>query len=145
LSLEEIGETAGESAKTVQRYIWLSRLSDQLLEMVDNKKIGIVQAVDLSFLSEDSQQLVWVALDELKTGILAAQSAKLKECDKNGELTFPMVKLILEQEKPVQRKVVIKSDRISNYFPESYSQEEIEKVIYKLLDDWKSGRKESQK
>jgi ParB family chromosome partitioning protein len=145
LSLEEIGETAGESAKTVQRYIWLSRLSDQLLEMVDNKKIGIVQAVDLSFLNEDSQQLVWVALDELKTGISAAQSARLKECDKNGELTFPMVKLILEQEKPVQRKVVIKSDRISNYFPESYSQEEIEKVIYKLLDDWKSGRKESQK
>ena len=57
LTLGELGEAAGESAKTVQRYIWISRLADELLDMVDTKKIGIIQAVDLSFLSEDAQQL----------------------------------------------------------------------------------------
>lgn len=60
LTLGELGEAAGESAKTVQRYIWISRLSDSLLDMVDAKKIGIMQAVDLSFLSEDAQQWVLV-------------------------------------------------------------------------------------
>lgn len=56
-TLDEVGEAAGESGKTVQRYIWLARLSDELLELVDRKKIGLVQGVDISFLSEDAQQM----------------------------------------------------------------------------------------
>ena len=62
LTLDEIGEKAGESGKTVQRYIWLSRLSDELLELVDNKKIGFMQGVDISFLTEEQQQWVLVIL-----------------------------------------------------------------------------------
>ena len=61
--LDEVGEAAGESGKTVQRYIWLARLSDELLELVDRKKIGLVQGVDISFLSEDAQQWVLVILE----------------------------------------------------------------------------------
>ncbi len=63
-TLDEVGEAAGESGKTVQRYIWLARLSDELLELVDRKKIGLVQGVDISFLSEDAQQWVLVILEE---------------------------------------------------------------------------------
>lgn len=140
LSLEELGDASGESAKTVQRYIWLSRLSDSLLDMVDGKKIGIMQAVDLSFLNEDAQQWVWVVMEEGKSTITTAQSATLKEYGKKGELTFPMVKLILEKEKTAERKVVIKSDRISSYFPDSYSREQIEDIIYQLLDNWKNAQ-----
>jgi ParB family chromosome partitioning protein len=140
LSLEELGDASGESAKTVQRYIWLSRLSDSLLDMVDGKKIGIMQAVDLSFLNEDAQQWVWGVMEEGKSTITTAQSATLKEYGKKGELTFPMVKLILEKEKTAERKVVIKSDRISSYFPDSYSREQIEDIIYQLLDNWKNAQ-----
>ena len=138
LTLGELGEAAGESAKTVQRYIWISRLSDSLLDMVDAKKIGIMQAVDVSFLSEDAQQWVLVAIQETNVVITTQQSAMLKESDKKGELTFPMVRMMLEKEKTVERKVVIKTERINNYFPATYSREQIENIIYQLLENWKS-------
>ena len=138
LTLEELGENAGESAKTVQRYIWISRLSEPLLDMVDLGKIGIMQAVDISFLSEDAQQWVLVAIQDTNAAITKQQSALLKESDKKGELTFPMVRLLLEKEKPVDRKVIIKNDCINSYFPDIYSTEDIEKIIFQLLDNWKN-------
>ena len=138
LTLEELGEAAGESAKTVQRYIWISRLSEPLLDMVDAGKIGIMQSVDLSFLSEDAQQWVLVAIQDTNAVISKQQSAMLKESDKKGELTFPMVRMLLEKEKPVERKVVIKTERINSYFPDTYSTDDIEKIIFQLLDNWKN-------
>lgn len=135
-SLNEVGEAAGESGKTVQRYIWLARLSDELLEMVDKKKIGLVQGVDISFLTEQAQEWVQVILEEIGTNISTTQSAKLKEYGKKGELTMPMVRLILTEEKPKERKVTLKAEKISRYFPEEYSESEIENVIIELLEEW---------
>ena len=136
--LDEVGETAGESAKTVQRYIYLARLSDALLDMVDKKRIGIVQGVELSFLTEQQQEWVQVVLEETGVIISTAQASKLKEHGKSDELTLPMVRLILTESKPRERKVTIKADKISRYFPEDYSNEQIENVIYQLLDEWNS-------
>ncbi len=93
-SLDEVGEAAGESGKTVQRYIWLVRLSDELLDMVDKKKIGLVQGVDISFLTEQAQEWVQVILEETGASISTTQSSKLKEYGKNGELTLPMVIIV---------------------------------------------------
>ena len=135
-SLDEVGEAAGESGKTVQRYIWLSRLSDELLEMVDKKKIGLVQGVDISFLTEQAQEWVQAIMEETGTNISTVQSAKLKEYGKKGELTMPMVRLILTEEKPKERKVTLKAEKISRYFPEEYSESEIENVIIELLEEW---------
>lgn len=135
-SLDEVGEAAGESGKTVQRYIWLSRLSDELLEMVDKKKIGLVQGVDISFLTEQAQEWVQVIMEETGVNISTTQSAKLKEYGKKGELTMPIVSLILTEEKPRERKVTLKAEKISRYFPEEYSESEIEKVIIELLEAW---------
>ena len=135
-SLDEVGEAAGESGKTVQRYIWLSRLSDELLEMVDKKKIGLVQGVDISFLTEQAQEWVQAIMEETGTNISTVQSAKLKEYGKKGELPMPMVRLILTEEKPRERKVTLKAEKISRYFPEEYSESEIEKVIIELLEAW---------
>ena len=135
-TLDEVGEAAGESGKTGQRYIWLARLSDELLELVDRKKIGLVQGVDISFLSEDAQQWVLVILEESGANISTVQSAKLKEYGKSGELTLPMVRLILTEEKPKERKVTIKSEKISQFFSEEYSSEEIEGIILQLLEEW---------
>jgi hypothetical protein len=138
LTLDELGGATGESAKTVQRYIWISRLSELLFDMVDSGKIGIMQAVDISFLSEDAQQWVLVAIQDTNAVITKQQSAMLKESDKKGELTFPMVRMLLEKEKPVERKVVIKTERINSYFPDTYSTDDIEKIIFQLLDNWKN-------
>ncbi len=137
-ALEEVGETAGESRKTVQRYVWLARLSDGLLEMVDRKKIGIVQGVDISFLDKEAQGWVLATLEATGISMTAAQASKLKEHGKAGELTLPMVRLILSEEKPKERKVTIKGDNIKKYFPDDYSNNDIEEVIIQLLEDWKN-------
>ena len=137
-TLDKVGETAGENAKKVQRYIWLSRLSDELLSMVDKKKLGFSQGVDISFLSETEQQWVQVILEERGCNISTLQSGKLKEYGKNGELTFAMVRLILTEEKTKTRKITLKADKISQYFDEGCSSEEIENIIIRLLDEWKN-------
>lgn len=135
-TLEEVGEAAGENAKKVQRYIWLSRLSEELLAMVDHKKIGFSQGVDLSFLPEEAQQWVQVILEEQGCTISTAQSAKIKEYGKSGELTLAMVRLILTEEKTKERRVTLKADKISRYFEEECSSEEIEDIIIRLLEEW---------
>lgn len=136
-TLDEVREAAGENAKKVQRYIWLSRLSDELLEMVDTNKLGFSQGVDISFLSEEAQQWVEVIIEEQGCNVSTVQSGKLKEYGKSGELTLAMVRLILTEEKPKERKVTLKADKISKYFSDSYSNEEIENIIISLLDKWR--------
>lgn len=136
-TLDEVGEAAGENAKKVQRYIWLARLSDELLDMVDTKKLGFSQGVDISFLSEEAQQWVEVIIEEQRCSVSTVQSGKLKEYGKSGELTLAMVRLILTEEKPKERKFTMKSDKIGRYFSDSYSNEEIEDIILSLLDKWK--------
>ena len=115
-TLDEVGEAAGENAKKVQRYIWLARLSEELLEMVDTKKLGFSQGVDISFLSEEAQQWVEVIIEEQGCNVSTVQSGKLKEYGKSGELTLAMVRLILTEEKPKERKFTMKSDKIGKYF-----------------------------
>lgn len=136
-TLDEVGEAAGENAKKVQRYIWLSRLSDELLAMVDGKKLGFSQGVDISFLAEEAQQWVQAVIEEKGCNVSMAQSAKIKEYGKTGELTLAMVRLILTEEKPKERKVTLKADKIREYFAEDCSSEEIEGIIIQLLDEWK--------
>ena len=136
-TLDEVGEAARENAKKVQRYIWLSRLSDELLEMVDSRKLGFSQGVDISFLPEEAQQWVEVIIEEQGCNVSTVQSGKLKEYGKSGELTLAMVRLILTEEKSKERKVTLKADKISKYFSDSYSNEEIENIIISLLDKWR--------
>lgn len=137
-TLDKVGEAAGENAKKVQRYIWLSRLSDELLAMVDKKKLGFSQGVDISFLSEIEQQWVQVILEEQGCNASTVQSRKLKEYGKNGELTFAMVRLILTEKKTKTRKVTLKADKISRCFDDGCSNDEIENTILRLLEEWKN-------
>ena len=115
-TLDEVGEAAGENAKKVQRYIWLSRLTERLLALVDSKKLGFSQGVDISFLTEEAQQWVQAAIEEKGCNISMAQSAKIKEYGKIGELTLAMVRLILTEEKPKERKITINQTRLANIF-----------------------------
>ena len=81
-----------------------------------------------------------VFLEETGAAISTSQSSKLKEYGKNGELTLPMVRLILTEERQKERKVTIKADKISRYFTEDYSSEDIENIIYQLLEEWNTGK-----
>ena len=103
----------------------------------NRKKMGFSQGVDISFLSEEAQQWVEVIIEEKGCNVSTVQSGKLKEYGKNGELTLAMVRLILTEEKPKERKVTLKADKISKYFAEDYSSEDIENIIIQLLDEWK--------
>ena len=143
-TLDQVGEAAGENAKKVQRYLWLSKLSDPLLQLVDEKRLGLSQGVDLSFLSEKSQQLVAEAIEQSKCTVSMGQSAKLKEYEKRNELTSTVVRLILEEKNVHKRKVTLKMDKLSQYFSESYSNEEIENIILNLLDEWKKTQEDKQ-
>lgn len=140
-SLDELGNAAGESGKTVQRYLWLSNLNDGLMEMVDSRKIGMAQGIDLSFLSEEAQGWVLEIMNDGKCSMSMAQSAKIKELYKTEELTKAAIRLVLEDIKPKPRKFVLKAEKIAEYFPDNISEEEIEETILELLEEWKSARK----
>ncbi len=141
LTLDAIGEVSGESGKTIQRYIWLSRLSSELLEMVDRKKIPLMVGVEISFLSTQEQEYLHELLKEdAGISITRSQAQHLKECSQTGELSEEKIKAILLKGKTKREKFVIKSDRLSEYFDNDISNEEIEKIIFQLLDDWKKKR-----
>lgn len=139
-SFEEIGDTAGESGRTVQRFIRLSYLSDELLELVDVGKIGIVQGVDISFLCEEYQSYVLNAVIETGVNMSKEQAVKIKEYGQNGKLIPEMVALILTEKKPKKRTFSIKGEKLNEYFSDEYSDIEIEQIILELLDNWKKGR-----
>ncbi len=138
-TLEQLGDIAGESGKTVQRYIWLSRLLDPLLEFVDTKKLSLSAGVDISFLHEKEQKWIEEFIRENGVVISTAQSAKLKEYSGRYELTKAMMELILSEEKPTPRRFVMKHDRLTEFFPDDVTDEDIENTIIRLLEEWKSN------
>ena len=139
-SLLTMGEESGESAKVIQRFIWLSRLSDELLKFVDEKFLGFTQGVDISFLKKKEQEWIYAVIEKLHINISTKQSGELKKASQSGSLTEAKVWEILSPvtENKKKRKVTIKSERLDTYFPDNYSEEDIEKVIITLLDKWKA-------
>ena len=137
LSLAELGEQSGESAKTIQRYIYLARLNDGLLKLVDDGKVGMMPGVDLSFLSEEQQQWVLDVLMESGVSISGQQARFLKDNAKNGDLTEKMVKMLFSLVRPKPRSVTLKPNRLNQYFDENWNNDEIEELICRLLEEWK--------
>lgn len=137
-SYDQIGEAAGDSAKTVQRYIALSNLSDELLERVDSKQIPIRAGIELSFLPEIEQAWVEEELSQTTAIMTPSKAAIIRDLYKSRELTLATIRLILASEKPAPRKITIKADRLSQFFPNYMSEQEIEETIYRLLEEWKS-------
>ncbi|MBR1670525.1 MAG: ParB/RepB/Spo0J family partition protein [Butyrivibrio sp.] len=136
-TLEEISEDAGESAKTVQRYIALSKLTDGLLAMVDEKKLAIRAGVELSYLKDKEQEWVETIMNEEEVLVSPDQASKIRNYSQNKELTKGLVHEILSEEKSKPRKVSLKTETINQYFDDDYSSEEIEETIIRLLEEWK--------
>ena len=132
-----VGKEAGDSGRKVQRYIRLTELLPELLEMVDDGKVKFIPAVSLSFLSKEEQSWVFKCMLENSISVSGAMAETMKKHSEDGKLTELAVQLILCEEKKDTGKVTIPANKISRYFPKDYSRQQIEQVIFELLEDWK--------
>ena len=144
-SVEMVGESVGESYKQVQRYIRLTELIDPLLDMVDEKKLPLNAAVELSYLGTKAQADVVEAIEKHETVPSIEQSAKIRRFCKDGKVNPDVIDSIMQEEKPEKLKVVLKEDRLREYFPKSYSQKQIEETIMKLIKQWARRRSEPER
>lgn len=134
-----VGKEAGDSGRKVQRYIRLTELLPELLEMVDNGKIKFIPAVSLSYLTKEEQSWVFKCITENCISVSGAMADAMKKHSEEGKLTELAVQLILCEEKKDTGKVTLSANKISRYFPKEYSKQQIEQVIFELLEDWKKN------
>ncbi|HAB60268.1 MAG TPA: chromosome partitioning protein ParB [Lachnospiraceae bacterium] len=136
-----IAENTGESGRTIQRYIRLTYLINELLELVDQKKLTFGAGVDLSYLKEEEQVWILEYIQANEAYPTPQQSDQLKQYSSQEKLTADIVQLLLENHKPVPRKVVIKQDRLAGYFEKEYTSKQIEEIIFQLLDEWSNKQR----
>lgn len=133
---EIIGEQTGESYKQIQRYIRLTHLIPDILEMVDNKNIAFNAAVEISYLSEKEQELLHDNMDVNECSPSLSQAKRLKKYSQEGKLTEDVIDAIMTEEKETDTKLVLKGDTIKKYFPKEYTPMQMQQVITKLLENW---------
>ena len=134
LSIEQVAEGTGEGYKTVQRFIRLTNLIPELLDLVDEKKISFNPAVELSYLDEAQQRDFLQAMDETQNAPSLSQAQRMKKLAQEGKFTYEVAFAIMgEAKKDELDKVVIKNDTLKKYFPRSYTPRQMEDVIIKLL------------
>lgn len=142
---EKVAGGTGDSARTVQRFIRLTQLEQPLLDMVDEKKIAMNPAVELSYLKPDEQKQLLEAIDLEQSTPSLSQAQRMKKFSQEGRLTFDVLDAILsEEKKPPETHITLTSDKISKYFPKSFTPEQMEKTIIKLLEKWCRSRQQSQ-
>ena len=136
-SREIIAEEARESQDQVRRYVRLTELIPELLNLVDEEKIKLRPAVEISYLTRDEQVDLLDAIDCLQATPSHAQAIRMKELSQKGELTADEINNILEEEKPNQKEQIrFKYDKVKSYFPKGYSIEQMQNVIEKLLENY---------
>ena len=137
LSIERVAEDAGEGYKTVQRFIRLTNLIPELLDMVDEKKIAFNPAVELSHLDTNQQRDFLEAMNDTQNAPSLSQAQRLKKLAQEGHFSYDVAFAVMGEEKKDELdKVVIKNDTLRKYFPRSYTPKQMEDTIIKLLDQW---------
>ena len=137
LSTEKIGEEVGMSKDNVKRYIRLTNLVPELLDMVDEKKIAFNPAVELSYLDESQQRDFLEAMEDTQNAPSLSQAQRLKRLAQEGHFSYDVAFAVMGEEKKDELdKVVIKNDTLRKYFPRSYTPKQMEDTIIKLLDQW---------
>lgn len=138
LSSDVIGEEIGESGRQIQRYIRLTNLVDELLDLVDEKKLGFRTAVELSYLEVDNQYCVYDLMQENEIAPNLAQAIHLKKLEQEGHLTEEKIENMLSKEKANQReKISLTIDSIKDCFPSNYSTKQMQDKIKELLEQYK--------
>ena len=144
-SVEIVADEAGESKSQVQRYIRLTELSPELQQMVDEKKIGMTPAVEISYLKPEEQQMLLTAIDSEQATPSLSQAQRMKKLSRDGKLNDDtMLDIMMEQKKPEGYNVVLSADKLRKYFPRSYTPQKMEETILKLLDAWLRRRQRDQ-
>ena len=134
---EQVALDAGESRKQVQRFIRLTNLIPELLDMVDEKKISFNPAVELSYLDESQQRDFLEAMNDTQNAPSLSQAQRLKKLAQEGHFSYDVAFAVMGEEKKGELdKVVIKNDTLRKYFPRSYTPKQMEDTIIKLLDQW---------
>jgi ParB family chromosome partitioning protein len=145
LSAEKVGQDAGVSKDQVRRYIRLTELIPELLSMVDEKKIAFNPAVELSYLKKEEQTDLLEAMDMEQATPSLSQAQRLKKFSSEGKLSLEVMSAIMSEEKKGEiDKVTLTGDKIKKYFPKSYTTQQMEATIIKLLEGWHKKRTQQQ-
>ena len=142
---DEVAKGQGISGDTVRRFIRLTNLIPELLDMVDNKTVSFNPAVELSYLSPEQQQEVIRAMDDTQNFPSVSQAKRIKKLAQDGTFTTETVVAIMGEEKKSELDTVtIKNDTLKKYFPRSYTPKQMEDTIIKLLEQWQKKRQRSE-
>lgn len=145
LSVQKVGDDAGVSKDQVRRFIRLTELISELLDMVDERKLAFNPAVEVSYLKRDEQRMLLEAMDAEQTTPSLSQAQRLKKFSQEGRLTEEGMSAIMSEEKKSDMdKVTLRSDTLRRYFPKSYTPKQMEQTIIKLLDVWQKQRQKNQ-
>ncbi|MEE1328572.1 MAG: ParB/RepB/Spo0J family partition protein [Oscillospiraceae bacterium] len=141
---DSIGEKAGISGDTVRNYISLTLLVPALMQLVDESKIGLTPAYQLTHLSPAEQNLLFETIESEQATPSLSQVQRMRRLSEQGQLNEDsMLSIMMEQKKPVKRDVALSGDKLRKYFPKHYSPEQIETIIFKLLDVWISQKSQN--
>lgn len=144
-SIQKVADQAGESQRQVQRYIRLTELIPELMDMVDEKKIALNPAYELSFLKKEEQTDLLDAMDSEQATPSLSQAQRLKKYGQEGHLTLDMMRVIMGEEKKSDLdRVTFTSDTLRKYFPKSYTPQRMQETIIKLLEAWQKKRQRDQ-
>ena len=144
-SNEELGQSVNESRETIRRYIRLNELEPELMQMVDEGKIGMTPAVEISYLKPDEQKLLIETIDSEQATPSFSQAQRMKRLSQEGKLSDDaMLGIMMEQKKPENWDLKLPMDRIRKYFPRSYTPQRMEETIIKLLENWMKKRQRDQ-
>ena len=142
---EILAQQAGSSRNQIQRYIRLTELIPELLDMVDEKKIALNPAYELSFLKKEEQRDLLDAMDSEQATPSLSQAQRLKKYSQEGHLTLDMMRVIMGEEKKSDLdRVTFTSDTLRKYFPKSYTPQRMQETIIKLLEAWQKKRQRDQ-
>ena len=135
-SADVVGEAAGESGRTIQRYIRLTKLVPPLLKLVDEGRIAFSPAVELSYLTKEEQAELWDLIEQEDATPSLSQAIRMKQLSRMAKLTPEAIYAIISEEKPNQKEQVrFKTESLKKYFPSHYSTQQMEKAILKLLEE----------
>ena len=144
-SVEIIADEAGESRAQIQRYIRLTELEPELQKMVDDGKMGMTPAVEISYLKPDEQKLLIETIDSEQATPSFSQAQRMKKLSQEGKLNDDaMLGIMMEQKKPEKNDITLSGEKLRKYFPRSYTPFQIENTIFKLLDEWQKKRQRDQ-
>lgn len=144
-SVQIVADEAGESKTQVQRYIRLTELQPKLQQMVDDKKIAMTPAVELSYLKPEEQQMLLTAIDSEQATPSLSQAQRMKKLSQAGKLNDDtMLDIMMEQKKPEKCELTFSGDVLRKYFPRSYTPQRMQETIIKLLEAWVKKRQRDQ-